>query len=133
VTLLGAALDALEQEGVNPKAANIARLWALTGCRRDEIAGLNWAEVDVDGGLLKLADGKTGKSIRPFGMAAIAILSSLARQEGSEFVFPAERRDGHYQGTKVVCLVESHQEGGAARNHSPYVEAHDGLDGRLDR
>ena len=78
VTLLGAALDALEQEGVNPKAANIARLWALTGCRRDEIAGLNWAEVDVDAGLLKLADGKTGKSIRPLGMAAIAILSSLA-------------------------------------------------------
>jgi integrase len=102
VTLLGAALDALEQEGVNPKAANIARLWALTGCRRDEIAGLNWAEVDVDGGLLKLADGKTGKSIRPLGMAAIAILSSLARQEGSEFVFPAERGDGHYQGTKGV-------------------------------
>jgi integrase len=102
VTLLGAALDALEQEGVNPKAANIARLWALTGCRRDEIAGLNWAEVDVDGGLLKLADGKTGKSIRPLGMAAIAILSSLARQEASEFVFPAERGDGHYQGTKGV-------------------------------
>jgi integrase len=102
VTLLGAALDALEQEGVNPKAANIARLWALTGCRRDEIAGLNWAEVDLDGGLLKLADGKTGKSIRPLGMAAIAILSSLARQEGSEFVFPAERGDGQYQGTKGV-------------------------------
>jgi hypothetical protein len=35
-------------------------------------------------------------------MAAIAILSSLARQEGSEFVFPAERGDGHYQGTKGV-------------------------------
>jgi integrase len=102
VTLLGAALDALEQEGVNPKAANIARLWALTGCRRDEIAGLNWAEVDVDGGLLKLTDGKTGKSIRPLGMAAIAILSNLTRQEGSEFVFPAERGDGHYQGTKGV-------------------------------
>jgi integrase len=81
---------------------NIARLWALTGCRRDEIAGLNWAEVDLDSGLLKLADGKTGKSIRPLGMAAIAILSSLARQEASEFVFPAERGDGHYQGTKGV-------------------------------
>src|SRR6202023_1679466 len=86
----------------NPKAANISRLWALTGCRRDEIAALKWAEVDVDGGLLKLADGKTGKSIRPLGMAAIAILSSLARQEDSEFVFPAERGDGHYQGTKGV-------------------------------
>src|SRR5579863_2203765 len=37
VTRLGSALDELEQDGVNPKALNIARLWALTGCRRDEI------------------------------------------------------------------------------------------------
>jgi hypothetical protein len=89
--------------------------------------------VDVDGGLLKLiADGKTGKSIRPLGMAAIAILNSLARQEGSEFVFPAERGDGHYQGTKGVWSKAIKKAG--LPGITPHTfEAHDGLDGRLDR
>ena len=45
---LGQALAALELEGINPKALDICRLWALTGCRRDEIAGLKWAEVDFE-------------------------------------------------------------------------------------
>lgn len=102
VSQLGAALDALEQEGANPKALNIARLWALTGCRRNEIAALKWPEVNLDDGLLELDDSKTGKSLHPLGAAAIALLRSINRQEYSEFVFPAERGEGHYQGMKSV-------------------------------
>lgn len=102
VTRLGAALDELEAEGVNPKAVNIARLWALTGCRRDEIAGLRWAEVHADEGLLILGDSKTGKSLRPLGAAAVALLKSIGKTDGSDFVFPAERGDGHYQGIKTM-------------------------------
>jgi integrase len=102
VTRLGAALDTLEEEGVNPKAVNIARLWALTGCRRDEIAGLSWQELDLENGLLQFANSKTGKSVRPLGAAAIALLKSIDTQDGSEFVFPGERGDGHYQGTKTM-------------------------------
>ena len=48
VARLGAALTELESEGANVKAINIARLWALTGCRRSEIAGLRWSEVNLD-------------------------------------------------------------------------------------
>jgi integrase len=102
VSQLGAALDDLEQEGANPKALNIARLWALTGCRRNEIAALKWPELNLDDGLLELDDSKTGKSIRPLGAAAIALLRSIDRQEDVEFVFPAERGLGHYQGMKSV-------------------------------
>jgi len=102
VTRLGAALDELEREGVNPKALNIARLWALTGCRRDEIAGLTWPEVNLEEGLLELDHSKTGKSIRPVGAAAVALLKSIDNQDGSDFVFPAERGDGHFQGTKTM-------------------------------
>lgn len=102
VTRLGNALDDLEADGANPKAINIARLWALTGCRRDEIAGLRWSEVNIDDGLLVLADSKTGKSLRPLGRAAVALLKSIDRSEDSDFVFPAERGEGHYQGTKSV-------------------------------
>jgi integrase len=76
------------------------RLWALTGCRRDEIASLKWSEVDLEHGCLRLADSKTGKSARPLGLAAIVILKSISREDESEFVFPADRGDGHFQGYK---------------------------------
>lgn len=100
VSRLGAALDELEREGANPKALNIARLWALTGCRRNEITALKWSEINLADGLLVLDDSKTGKSIRPLGAAAIVILESIGRQEGADFVFPAERGNGHFQGMK---------------------------------
>jgi integrase len=99
---LGAALDELEAEGVNCKAVNTARLWALTGCRRDEIAGLKWHEVDFEEGVLKLDDTKTGLSFRPLGVAALALLRSIDRIDGSDFVFPGERGSGFYQGTTTV-------------------------------
>ncbi|TPJ13733.1 site-specific integrase [Mesorhizobium sp. B2-7-3] len=102
VALLGSALDALEAEGVNSKAVNIARLWALTGCRREEIASLKWTEVNLGEGLLELDDSKTGKSIRPLGAAAVTLLESLPREAGSAFVFPAERGDSYFQGTKRI-------------------------------
>src|SRR5829696_4742352 len=48
VRKLGAVLVDMEARGLNPKAANIARLWALTGFRRNEAAGLKRSEVDWD-------------------------------------------------------------------------------------
>lgn len=104
VTRLGAALEAIEAEGANPMAVNQARLWSLTGCRRNEIAGLQWSEVDFERGLLLLGDTKTGRSVRPLGAAALALLKSLqgAADEKAKFVFPAVRGDGFYQGTKRI-------------------------------
>lgn len=98
---LGTAFRELELEGTNPKAINIARLWALTGCRRDEIAGLRWSEIDFEDGLFRFSTSKTGKNIRPLSAAARAVLASIAPTE-SPFVFPAESGEGHYQGTKGV-------------------------------
>lgn len=102
VQLLGAACDALQEEGVNAKALNITRLWALTGCRRQEIAELKWHEVDFDRGLLALDDSKTGKSLRPLADAAMALLKGIERTEDSDFVFPADRGEAHFQGTKSI-------------------------------
>lgn len=116
VKRLGAALAEIEAEGANRKATAIARLWALTGCRRNEIAALKWSEIDWVRGLLVLADSKTGKSIRPLGAGALAVLEdvrarSIAEgerhaEEGhpgdSPYVFPAERGGGFYQGTKRI-------------------------------
>lgn len=99
---LGRAIAELEAEGMNPKAGNIVRLWALTGCRRNEIAGLKWAEVDIASGLLRFEDTKTGKSLRPLGAVAAQILAGIERQEDSPFVFPAESGNGFFTGTKML-------------------------------
>ena len=90
VRRLGAAFDHLEATGANGEVITIARLWALTGCRRDEIAGLRWSEVDFERGLLVLCESKTGKSVRPLGVAVTALLKGLTKHLDSEFVFPAE-------------------------------------------
>lgn len=98
---LGSALDELENDGTNVKAINIARLWALTGCRRNEIACLKWDEIDFENGMLVLEDSKTGQSMRPLGTAALTLLQQIERTEDSEFVFPADSGEGHFQGTKT--------------------------------
>lgn len=100
VQRLGAALDALEAEGASPKAVAIMRLWALTGCRRDEIAALKWSEVDFERGCLRLEDSKTGRSVRPLALAAIVLLERWPREPGADYVFPSEDGRTFYQGTK---------------------------------
>ncbi|ANL74072.1 integrase family protein [Rhizobium phaseoli] len=102
VRRLGQALETLQAQGVNPKALNITRLWALTGCRRDEIAGLRWQEIDFNHSCLKLDDTKTGASMRPLASPALTLLASIHRQAGSDYVFPATTGKGHYQGTKRI-------------------------------
>ena len=100
VRRLGAAFNEVEAPGANAKGVAIGRLWALTGCRRDEIAGLKWSEVDFERGLLILDDSKTGKSVRPLGAAALALLESISRVPGTDYVFPAEVGASYYQGMK---------------------------------
>lgn len=99
---LGEAFDSLEAQGANPKAIAISRLWALTGCRRNEIAGLKWAEVDLERGFLTLEASKTGRSTRPLGRAAIEVLRGIPREGDCEFVFPASEGESFFQGTKKI-------------------------------
>jgi integrase len=102
VQKLGAALLELEKRGVNPKALNIARLWALSGFRRNEAAGLKRTEVDFEAARAVFGDSKTGFSVRPLGTPALALLASIPKENGSDYFFPSERGEGFYQGTKRV-------------------------------
>lgn len=102
VAQLGRACDELQAEGVNEKALNITRLWALTGCRRQEIAELKWSEIDLERGQIMLEDSKTGRSVRPLAMAAATLLRGITRN-GSAHVFPSDLSDETYfQGTKTI-------------------------------
>lgn len=64
---------------------------ADTGCRFGEIAKLRWSEVDLDGQALRLADSKTGASVRPLGQPAADILEELAEARAGEYVLPGAR------------------------------------------
>ncbi len=83
---LGAALNAADTEGENPLATNAVRLLALTGCRRGEIIGLQWSEVDAERQQLRLGTTKEGYSVRPLGRAAIDLLERLPRHDKSDQV-----------------------------------------------
>lgn len=96
----GAALDAAEQEGVNVTAIAAIRLLALTGCRKGEILGLRWSEVDEAGRAFRMSDTKEGASVRPIGSAAFGILHPLRRDEGRVWILAGERRDLPYGGLK---------------------------------
>jgi integrase len=99
---LGAALRIVEERGANPKAINIARLWALSGFRRNEAAGLRRSEVNFARGGVRLIDSKEGESIRPLGAAALELLRSMPADSKSPYFFPAERGDKFYVGTKRI-------------------------------
>jgi integrase len=99
---LGDALRVSETEGLNPKALNIIRLLIFTGARKTEIAALKWSEVDLERGLLALAESKTGQKALVLPAPAVAILSELARDDASQFVFPADEVDGFFQGTQKI-------------------------------
>ena len=99
VSRLGAALIPWWRRRSVPRPCHHA-LWALTGCRRDEIAGLEWSEVDFERACVRLGDSKTGRSLRPLARAAIALLQTVPKESGSSYVFPSEDGKTYYQGTK---------------------------------
>jgi integrase len=66
------------------------KLLLLTGCRRDEIGGLLWGEIDFDKAMLNLPGIRT-KNHHPLNLPlaplALEILRSVPRSEGRRFVF----------------------------------------------
>jgi integrase len=97
---LGAALKHAERlgresDGESPFAVAAVRLLVLTGCRMSEILTLRWQDVDLDAGLLRLPDSKTGKKTVRLNAPARELLAALPRIEGNPFVVVGGR-DGEY-------------------------------------
>ena len=89
---LGSALTAAQSEGEQWQAVTMVRLLALTGLRRGEAVKLKWAEVDLAGRAIRLADSKEGASVRPIGGAVVEMLATLPRRAGGVYVMPASRQ-----------------------------------------
>ena len=84
---LGLALNEMEAEGrLSVHAAAALRLLILTGCRRNEIVTLRWADVDLDAGELRLADAKTGAHAITLSPEAVKVLAELPRVPGNPWV-----------------------------------------------
>jgi integrase len=77
---LGAALARAEHDGTESPAAILAiRLLLLTGCRKGEVLGLRWEDVDFGRRCLRLADSKTGAKSVPLGAPALQLLATANR------------------------------------------------------
>lgn len=99
---LGKAISELETAGTNPTGLDVIRLLCLTGARRGEIEALRWSEVDLERGLIRLADSKTGAKAFPLAPAALGLLKELNAKKHAEWVFPAARGEGHFNGTGKI-------------------------------
>jgi integrase len=70
-----------------PVAVAAAKFLALTGWRRGEVLSLRWPEIDLAPRTARLADTKTGASLRPLSHAACDVLRALPRT--GALVFPS--------------------------------------------
>ena len=100
---LGRTLDIAPAERLASRhAAAAIRLLVLTGCRRNEIMGLAWDDLDFEAGEMRLADSKTGARVVPLPPAAVEVLKDLPRVAGNPWVFP-----GKIKGTHQVNINDS--------------------------
>lgn len=88
----------------SPMAAQVVRLIALTGLRRQEACSLRWTDIDWKGHCLRLDGTKTGKSLRPIGEAAIKLLRSIDRFS-DKWVFPNRDASGGADLKKAIASL----------------------------
>lgn len=89
--MLGQILAEIRSDQTFATTADIIRLLVLTGCRRSEIIGLRWDEVDFEGSCLRLAESKEGYSIRPVGLPVLEFLEERLLYADGDFVFTGLR------------------------------------------
>lgn len=91
IARLAEALDADAARSGNPYPAAAIKLLLLTGCRRGEIIGLQWAHIDVERLCLRLPDSKTREKVIYLNPPTLALLSGLPRISGNPHVIAGER------------------------------------------
>ena len=84
-------------DAMTPHAAAVVRLLMFTGARRSEILSLKWSYINMELGIARLPDSKTGFKVLQLPAPALAILRNLPQV--SKYVFPSDSKVGH-----LVCL-----------------------------
>src|ERR1700746_2276829 len=70
---------------------------ALTGARASEVTGLKWSYLDLDNGMARLPDSKTGAKTLVLPEPVLEILRTVEPAHGSEYVFPQLSKHAIYQ------------------------------------
>lgn len=84
---VGQVLKEMEIERIElPSAILAIRLLILTGCRLGEIMTLKWEFVDLQEGVLRLPDSKTGAKLVRLGQAVVQLLRLTPRVDGNPWV-----------------------------------------------
>jgi integrase len=99
---LGKAMRTAEAEGENQTGIAAARALLLTGCRKTEILGLPWGWLDARARCIRFGDTKSGAQLRAIGAAAVEHLEAQPRRDDCDWVFSADRGDGHFVGLPRV-------------------------------
>ncbi len=103
---LGRVLGEVEAEGkVCASAVAAFRLLMLTGCRRNEILTLRWADVDLDAGEIQLRDAKTGARSVALSTAARRVLAGIPRLPDNPWVIAGARPGAHLSNLNNAWLV----------------------------
>ena len=93
---LGQVLDVAPAERLaSTHSAAAIRLLVLTGCRRNEVLGLRWEDLDFEAGEMRLVDSKTGARVVPMPPPAAEVLAALPRVPGNPWVFPGRKKRTH--------------------------------------
>ena len=93
---LGAALAEVERtQEEKSEVINAVRLLIYSGCRRNEVLGLRWEDVDFERSCLHLSDTKTGTRTVLLNSEGIAVLRGCKRVLGNPHVFPGKKIGQH--------------------------------------
>ena len=75
----------------DPYAVAAIRLLILTGARLDEILKAEWSRVDLERGILFLADSKTGKKPIYLSAAAMNVIADIKRIDGNPYLIAGKK------------------------------------------
>ncbi|MEO9336779.1 tyrosine-type recombinase/integrase [Mesorhizobium sp. SB112] len=76
----------LRETNAEREAAFCIQLLLLTGCRLSEIQKLKWEYVDLDAGLLRLPDSKSGAKLVAIGQAVVEVFKTVPKVKDNPYV-----------------------------------------------
>jgi integrase len=84
----------------------VLRLLALTGMRLSEVLTLEWGMIDLEQGLIFLAEEttKAGRRVQPVGKDAVVLIQAQPVIKGVPWVFPREDGAGHISPGAIESL-----------------------------
>jgi integrase len=82
------------------RAIAVVKLLIFTGARLSEVLGLRWDQIDLQRGIARLSDSKTGSKSIYLTEPAIEVLRAIPRFDNSPFVLPGDRDGRHYSGVQ---------------------------------